>query len=259
VKKIILTLIVLVFLSACAPSAPSQGDIQTAIAQTEQALPTLTPTFIPTNTPEPTFTSVPTIAPSPTPDQRVIDGNPEDFLMQLEDLPKDAKYYLPNSTWISPLRNSEIVSGWGVDEGREYLEKTGRVDGWTVDYERGTKTVITPEEMYDNVVLYRTVDGAHLIITEYSNCSDPKSDFTELEIDFKIGDMTKACISRQMQSSGDNRVWYLIEFTYRNFYHSVGGWGWENEVRPEYVQDIARTLLAKLEAAPLSNEVTFSP
>jgi hypothetical protein len=242
-------------------SAPSQDAIQTAIAQTEQALPTQTSTFVPvsTNTPEPTFTTVPTVAPSPTPDLRVIDGNPEDFLLQREDLPKDAKYYLPGSDWISPHRNSEVVSGWGIDKGREYLEKTGRVDGWWVYYDRGTKTVIAPEEVYDNAILFRTAEGARRLISEYGNCSDPESGFTKLDTDLKIGDMTAVCMKREMQSSGDNRAWYLIEFSYRNFGHTVMGWGWENEVRPEYLQAIAQTLLAKLEAAPLSNEVTFSP
>jgi hypothetical protein len=57
---------VVVILSACAPSTPSQGEIQTAIAQTEQALPTLTPTFVPTNTPEPSITPKPSNTPKPT-------------------------------------------------------------------------------------------------------------------------------------------------------------------------------------------------
>jgi hypothetical protein len=42
-------------------------------------------------------------------------------------------------------------------------------------------------------------------------------------------------------------------FSYRNYLHAVSGWGWEYEVKPEYVEDIARILLAKLQAAPLSN------
>ncbi len=57
----------LFFLTAC---GPSQGQIQTAIAQTQAALPTATlpPTLAPSNTPKPTNTPVPpTSTPTPRP------------------------------------------------------------------------------------------------------------------------------------------------------------------------------------------------
>ena len=180
-------------------------------------------------------------------------------MLKADDLPKDAKYYLPNSGWISPHRNSEVVSGWGVDEGREYLAATGRVDGWVVYYDRGTRTVIAPENMYNNVVLFRTSAGAQLLLTKYGNCVKSDSKYTLIETDLKIGDLTNACILREMQSSGENRVNLIVEFSYRNFTHAVAGWGWEDEVELEYVASVARTLLAKLEAAPLSDQVTFEP
>jgi hypothetical protein len=56
-----------------------------------------------------------------------------------------------------------------------------------------------------------------------------------------------------MQPSGERRVWNLITFSYRNFIGSVESWGWEDEVTPEFTEQIARILLAKLEAAPLAN------
>jgi hypothetical protein len=189
----------------------------------------------------------------------VIDADPKKFLLDLKDLPPEAKYYLPNSEWISPHRNSEIISGWGVEEGRTYLERTGRIDGWWVIYKRGTLTVTAPEEIYDNVVLYHTIEGAELIISEFSNCVDRDSGYVLVESDVQIGDFTNVCTYKEMQSSGEYRIWYRIEFTYRNYYHAVAGWGWESEVKAEFVEKIARTLLAKLEAAPLSDKVTFTP
>lgn len=256
-------LLVGLLLGACSPanSTPAQDDIQTAIAQTEEAKPTNTSTLAWTNTPVPTNTPTPepTFTPSPTPDLRVIDADPYTFLLTKDDLPKDARYYLPNEGWISPHRNSEIISGWGVDEGRDYLAATGRVDGWWVYYDRGTQTVIAPEEVYDNVVMYRDATGAALIMEKYSTCADPDSDYANVTFDFKIGDITRACTWREMQSNGENRVWYRIEFTYRNYYHAVGGWGWEDEVTLEYVAGIAQTLFEKLEQAPLSESVTFKP
>jgi hypothetical protein len=176
-----------------------------------------------------------------------------------EDLPPEAKYFLPNSDWISPHRNSEVVSGWGVEEGRRYLEQTGRIDGWWVSFVRGTSTVNAPEEIYNNVVLYKTADGAKLVLEEFSSCEDPDNEYTLVDPAPLIGDATKACIHKEMQSSGENRVTYRIEFLTRNVFHAVVGWGWEREVDGDYVADVARVLLAKAEQAPLATEVTFTP
>lgn len=52
------------FLSACSSPSPSEADIQTAIAQTAEAMPTNT--VVPTDTPEPTKTPRPTNTPGPT-------------------------------------------------------------------------------------------------------------------------------------------------------------------------------------------------
>lgn len=51
----------------------------------------------------------------------------------------------------------------------------------------------------------------------------------------------------------------MIEFTRRNVLHVVQGWGWEGEVRPAFVQDVARNLLSKIDEAQLAEEVTFRP
>jgi hypothetical protein len=268
-------ILIVIFLVGCS-NTPSESAVQTAIALTQASNPTptvtITETPIPTNTPLPTNTptptntqtplptDTPTNTPSPTPDLRVIDADPYTFLLKPEDLPADAQYYLPDSSWISPHRNYEVVGSWGVDEGRTYLEETGRVDGWWVYYNRGSTTVIAPQEISDNPVLFQTTAGAQLLVTKYGNCADYlDDDFTPIESDLQIGDVTGVCIWRKMQSSGENRVQILIEFSYRNVTHAVSGWGWEKEVRLDYIAAVARTLLAKLEAMPLSDSVTFKP
>ena len=271
--KLTLLFMLSLLLSACANVTPTvdTSTIKTAIAQTEAVKPTETippsPTeiLLPTETPTPTKTATPiptltlTETPSPTPDLRVIDADPYDFLLKAEDLPKDAHYYLPHSSWISPHRNYEVVGGWGVDEGREYLAATGRIDGWWVYYQRGTRTVIAPEQIYDNPVLFKTTAGAQLLLTQYSNCVDPDEDFVPVQTELKIGDMTNVCMIREMQSSGEYKIDLLIEFSYRNVTHTVAGWGWEKEVELDYLADIARTLLTKLETMLLSDNVTFEP
>jgi len=274
-KKLTLIMILTLLLSACTSGTPTidPSSVQTAIAQTAAANPTATSTQMPTETPTATLTptetatstptSTSTDTPSPTPDLRVIDADPYTFLLKAEDLPKDAHYYLPDSSWISPHRNYEVVSGWTVDKGRAYLAATGRVDGWWVDYERGSNTVIAPEQIYDNPVLFRTIAGAQLLLTKFGTCVNP--DLTQgrkyipVQTELKIGDMTNVCLYREMQSNGENWVDLCIEFSYRNVAHGIDGMGREKDVQLDYLATVARTLLAKLEAMPLSDSVTFEP
>jgi len=185
--------------------------------------------------------------------------NPYYLKLTTEDLPADAKYGLPDSCCrIRPHPNSEVVADRGIDEGSDYIEKTGRVGGWVVNYYKTTKDVIAPEEIYDNIVMYQTAAGAQMLLNQYSNCKDRDFEFTLVETDFKIGDVSNVCMSRHMQPTGEYMVLYRIEFSYRNYFHAVHGWGQENEVKPEFVQQIAVLLLEKLKAAPLSDVVILT-
>jgi len=253
-KAILIFATLAITITSCS-QIPSDAVVETAIAKTDEAQASSFP--IETNTPLPTETQAAT--PTPTPDLRVINLDPNQFLLTKELLPKEGKYYLPASDWISPLRNYEIVSGWGVEEGREYLAKTGRVDGWEVFYLRGSSAYLGPEEIADNVVLYKTAEGALLVMTEYSTCINEENDYVLQQIDFRIGDTTNACIRHEMQPSGVNRVWYRLELSYRNMYHGLTLWGWDYEIDPELAKAIAADLVAQLENADLSAEVTFSP
>ncbi|MFH1634823.1 MAG: hypothetical protein ABIG63_12575, partial [Chloroflexota bacterium] len=148
-RKFVLFFAVLV-LTAC-DSSPSEGDIQTAIVKTQQAnnqvltvqtktltiapSQTRTPTFTitSTSTPEPTNTETPTSTstPSPTPDLRIISGDPEDYILQKDDLPNKYILYPGDST---PHENSEILSARGTEDGKAYLAATGRIKGWIIWY-----------------------------------------------------------------------------------------------------------------------------
>jgi hypothetical protein len=252
-------LIVVLFVSGC---QPSETAIQTALAQTQAANPTSTftpipstetPTTTPTATSTATSTETPTITPSPTPDLRVIQLDPKEFLLQKLDLPLDAKYYLPGPGWTDPVTNEEIVGGWTVEKGRAYLAETGRINGWEIDYKRGSNIVIAPEEIYNEAVLFKTTAGAQIVITKYDDRYITEYGYTEVPNPPEIGDTTRVFIYKKMQSSGEYRIWYEIDFSYLNYVQVVTGYGWEHEVKPEYVENIARILLAKLQAAPLSN------
>jgi hypothetical protein len=127
-RRLLIAIGTLLIIAAVAGCNPSPSQVATAVAQTQAANPTQTHTPVPTNTSTPTETPTPTATPSPTPDIRVIDVDPHEMLMTTSDLPTEARYYLPDYSWISPHRNSEVVSGWGVNEAGNILSAP---DAWT--------------------------------------------------------------------------------------------------------------------------------
>jgi hypothetical protein len=247
----------IVIISAC---VPSETMIATAIAKTQNANESLTPAMTSTSTatmtPTVTLTSTPTI--TLTPDIRVFNIDPQKLLMDVKDLPEEDKYFLP-SGWMKPLRNAEIVSTWTVAKGQEYLQTTGRVDGWYTYYKRGVNTVVAPEEVYDNVVIFKTAQGARLVIESNSSCKDRETNYQVVEAAPIFGDQSITCSHHKMTSGGINRVWYRIEFRRRNVWHGIHGFGWEQDVKPEFVEAMARAILVKLDSQPLSEKVTFQP
>ena len=94
-----------------------------------------------------------------------------------------------------------------------------------------------------------------LMVTKYGGCDD---DQTHLELQ-TIGDASEACMWKKMQSNGKNRVRIIIKFVDRNAVHNLSGWGWENDVTLDYVEQVARILLDKLQQFPLANEVSWQP
>jgi len=259
-KKFVFFLSLFVLVS-CSPQ-PTENQIQTAIALTQVSIPneivtpteTFTPTVKPTETftptLEPTETSTPTA--SPTPDLRVIKADPQKFLCKKDDLPVEGKYYIPNSSWMSIHTNEEVVSGWTVEEGRNYVIKTGREIGWWVAFLRGTRTVAMPEQIFCQAVRYKTAEGAMLTITELSSNKNERSEnLKNLEIEMDLGDYNEVYLYKEITSGGDYYVRYSIEFVYKNYFSSVEGYGLEKDVSHEFLEELARKILEKLEASEL--------
>jgi hypothetical protein len=256
-KEFILIIVVSFAALLVSGCQPSETAIQTAMAETQNTMPTSTDTIVPTstqtNTPEPTFTATeqPTLTPTltATPDNRIIEIGPEEFLLDKEDLPSEAKYYVPNAAWKSPHRNSEIISGWGKEKGQEYLEKTGRIDGWVIYFARGTSTVRAPEQLNHNIIQYETAEGAQLAMEMDSPYLTVE--YEVIDDNYELGERTIISKYREMQPSGEYTIIYLVETTYRNYQSRVAGWGWEKEYDLEYVIQIAEIALEKLKEAPL--------
>jgi hypothetical protein len=254
-----ISLVSLFFLVSCT-SGPTENQIQTAIAMTQASNPTetftqtLPPTATSTETTTPTAvpteTSTPTL--TPTPDLRIIKVDPQKFLLKKDDLPLEGKYYIPNSSWMSIHTNEEVISGWTVEEGRNYVIKTGREIGWWVAFLRGTRAVAMPEQIFCQAVRYKTVEGAMLTITELSSNKNEKSEnLKNLEIEMNLGDHNEVYLYKEITSGGDYYVHYSIEFVYRNYFASVEGFGLEKDVSHDFLEQLARKVLEKLEAAEL--------
>lgn len=267
-KRIIFGLLLLVLVSCS--SAPSEGAVQTAIAQTaalqpsptytpfltETPAPTETSTPAPTSTQTPTptetLTPTPTDAPTATPDLRIILIDAREFLLEKEDLPIESKYYLPGTAWISPHHNEEILTSWGIDEGRAYLEETGRIDGWWVYYKRGSNVIAAPEEIFHNIIQYETALGAQITATKYNLAERaPEEGWVLLDDEVNLGDLSVVMVTKETQSNGKNRVWLRIETAYRNYLSVLQEYGWEEEVRLEYLVEVQRMIVEKLAAAEL--------
>ena len=285
-NKILVILVFAGLFSACGAQAEpvDPGAVQTDIAQTLMAewtatftpkptntiTPTWTPTATSTDTPTPTFTNTPTMtaSPSPTPDLRVIDADPSDYMLTESDLPQEGDYYLHviygmwGGVWYDYLerlnRNNHMFVGRELEEGTDPLVLNDLVDGWFIKYTRGITSPIAPQFFYNTVLLFTTVESAQRMAIEFGACNRSVSTDTRVETDLQIGDFSQYCINMQMSTTG-YRGTYTIEFSYHNVYHAIHASGWERELSLEVLELVARNLLAKLEAAPLSDAVTFQP
>ena len=241
---------ILFSLVAC---SPSEQAIQEALAQTQTAQSTNTNTPEPTATftLEPSFTPTNTPTMTSTPDLRVITVDSKDLMLTKDDLPPEPKYYLPNQFWISPHHNSEVVSDWGFEEGTKYIEETGRIDGWWVTFQRGINTIRAPEQIYQNIIQYKTSEGAQLTMSiENPNVT---VQYEIIDDNYELGDFTVILKYHEMQPSGEYRVTYLVETIYRNYQSRIVGWGWENHFELDYVIRVAEIALEKIKSAPLDN------
>lgn len=261
-KKVLITSFVFL-ISACA-SSPSNESIQTAIAETQNSAaelqpiasitPSLPPTFTPeptiTPTNEPTFTNTPEPSPTPTstPDTRIISGDPEDYILIPEDLPD--KYILRRGG-STPHLNSEILSARGTEDGKRYLEATGRIGGWIIVYVRVSDIPIAPEWIRSYIVMYDSISGPMIAKSPEFDSLMYMDNADVSDIDLELGDWNRTIVERERQSNGEYRVYYQVEFVYKNVWGQVMGYGWESDVTHEYIENSARKVLSKLESAPL--------
>lgn len=263
-KFIFLIMIFVFVMSSC---SPNDSQIATAIAKTQLAeitdtpFPTNTrePTTTNTITPSPTFTITPTYTPTytPTPDTRVIDVNPQKMILERSELPSEGKFYLYNST---PHRNFEVISVRGRVAGTKYIDKTGRVDGWIIEYLRGTSLARVPDYVVLYPVLYKTASGSDYVMHESGHpCNYTDNIKYDPIKELAIGDESYICFYKEMQSSGVYYIEYWIPIVYRNVFFGIQAGGDIDTFDEEWVIDITEKQIEKLKSFPLSNKVTWTP
>jgi hypothetical protein len=254
-KKAIIVTAIMLILSAC---GASESQIATAIAMTEQAAPSDTPNPTSTSEPTSTFTPIPspTFTLTPTPDTRVISENPNDLILELSEMPVDGKFYLAYST---PHRNWEVINVRGIEDGTKYVEKTGRIDAWILEYDRGTISSRYPPYVVLNPVLYKSSLGSEYVMHENNGpCVSDDGKMSKIE-QLDIGDEAYLCLWKEMTSSGKYHYEYVVYFRYRNVFFGVYGGGYEDVFDKEKVIEIAELQMERLSSFPLQSEVTFSP
>jgi hypothetical protein len=226
----------IIILGAC---SPSQQAIQTAIAQTQAANPTSTSTLLPP-------TETPTFTPSSTLDLLSIQFRLKDFLLTQSDLSFDQEYHSLTLYSVKQLPNKD------VHKDPDYATETGRMDGWVAVYKQGSTYLLAPMEIYNEISLFKTTEGAQLSIARYSNYITSELMYTEEINPPNIGDMTRSFYYTS-DASGRHELGYLITFSYKNIVHLVQARGDYYGVEPEKIRNIARGLLSRLQAFPLFN------
>jgi hypothetical protein len=268
-KNILYVLILILVLSAC---TPSESQVATSAPETELALPTDTPqpsqTPLPTATIIPTITATATLTLTPTPDLRVIDADPRLMLLSVEDIPEDSGYF---STGDIPHRNWVITRDYGDEIASDYLESSGRVDGWRRSFKTYSKLPNLAEEVMINIVIFSTVDmidstkvyhmGTYeitqMVIEGVSACPQMSSSQEIKPID--IGENANLCYIH-LEIYGVGFIdYYNVYGSYRNILYSVTIEGPENTLSEDIVIDLAKLLVRKIKSFPLVEEVTYTP
>lgn len=183
------------------------------------------------------------LAPAPTPDFGILKRDAPLLLMNAADLPTEGKYLVPGTDWTGELDNQAVLTSWGADEGGKYINETGRVDGWWIQFNRSASGAAVPAEVYDSIVLYQTEAGAQLSLKNYAGHG--MANYVEVQGTTQIGDGARAFVLKT-----GSRVDYVLYFSFRNYQHVVEIIGQENEVTPAFAQKIAQGLVQRIQSAP---------
>jgi hypothetical protein len=254
-KKIILhALIGILVLAAC--TASNNQDNTTAV-DPAQPLDTETP---PTSLP-PTETIPP--SPTPTPDLRIIDVDPVEMLLTIEDLAEYAVYFSigPGSIpfYVPASRNWELKRDYGEDVSAAYVESSGRIDGKISLLQTTSTSMSMPEFVISQAVIFQSEAGPQVdrsVVKQVTSCNP---EFMETKT-IDIGITATHCYSAVNiggVTSVDMYEYYNIYGVYKNILYGVTAFGKEKSFSADAVVILAELMLDKILDMPLADQVSY--
>ncbi len=189
--------------------------------------------------------ALPGLAPTATPDLRSLQLNAPLLLLNVADLPSEGKYLLPVPSGSGEIDNQAVLDSWGADEGGKYINATGRLDGWWIQFNRTADGSAVPSEVYDSIVLYQSGAGARLSVRTYAGHG--MQNYSEVAVSPQLGDGARLFVLK----TGD-KVDYVLYFSSGNFQHIVEIVGSETEATPAFAISLGQALLQRLKSAPKS-------
>lgn len=190
-------------------------------------------------------------------DESLLTDPAETFLCQAADLPAEGQYYLPSAGSLLQMPNESILVTGGPSE-YEYLDVTGRLGGWAVQYQRKADVQSLPDRFYCGSVTYAAIQGAHVSVTKYNAATRGLSGWELTGEKVSLGDESIVLVYR-FPDTTELRVWKVIEFSYRNVVIDVGGLGLDSYLSLGDLKTVAKAVLERLKAGTLVTPTPFAP
>jgi hypothetical protein len=168
------------------------------------------------------------------------------YVLRPEDLAFD--YYIGKGG-ESPLSNKEMILTYGEARGKQYIQETGRVDGWQITMLKNHELDIAPSKFKSSIDLFQTAEGAQLAFSPewfwvYTAENTPDE---WLDASCNIG---TDCIFFMYEDynavSGLTTLRYDVAFLYQNVIVWVSGSGIDYEINQADVLNAAQAVFDKL-------------
>jgi hypothetical protein len=149
----------------------------------------------------------------------------------------------------SPFTNKEVVEMVGQVPGKEYILKTGRIDGWETDLGKSNISDIGPSTYRSTVQIFETNDGASTAIGQdwFWSTDNERAPNSIEESKCSVGDQ---CVLRSYQTyyveSGLTKVRYEVLFRHKNVLVWVSARGLDIETKEDNAIDAAETIFDRL-------------
>lgn len=148
------------------------------------------------------------------------------------------------------LTNALFTSEFGASFGKQFIQATGRVDGWNVSMQRAGLYDYTPEYVQSRVEIYNDASGAADALTEEWFWAYNVPDLAPDEVLSTNCDLGDDCLSYMYSEvkagAGAINERYDVVTRYKNVLIWVYAKGQQGEVSEDLVMSYAQTVLDNL-------------